>query len=41
MSKSLSKGIFLFIVIVRETVKRKGTKKPLRIDEVKKLFKSW
>lgn len=41
IGKSLSKGIFLFIVIVREPVKHKGTKKPLRIDEeaIEKLIK--
>lgn len=37
----MSKGIFLFIVIARGPVKHKGTEKALRIDEVKKLFKSW
>lgn len=41
MAKSLSKGIFLFIVIVREPAKHRGSEKAHRIDEVKKLFNNW
>lgn len=40
MSKSLSKDIFLFIVIVREPMKHKCSEHTLRI-EVNKLIKSW
>lgn len=41
MAKSLSKGIFLFIVIVKEPAKHRGSEKAHSIDEVKKLFNSW
>lgn len=33
IAKSLSKGIFLFIVIVREPAKHKDAEKALRLDE--------